>query len=298
MKPAIPYIELPELSLLPARWIGDFPAQAVTLKPFGTLVAIAVYVGALLAVREGRRRGHPERELMAFVTWVVAGGFIGGHVLDAVFYYPEDVLADPLSLLRLWEGLSSFGGFCGALLGGLAFRVRRRASILPFTEVLASSFPAAWIFGRLGCTFAHDHPGVRSDAWFAVAYPDGGRLDLGLLELAITIPLAIYFFYCRSRGPRPLGFYTGVMCTYYAPLRFMLDFWRAGEDDAAGPFGVPGDARYSELTPAQWACVPLLGLGLYMLWLARKGTPPVAVEPAPVAASDAELDGSGGEASP
>jgi phosphatidylglycerol:prolipoprotein diacylglycerol transferase len=293
MKPGIPYLELPELPLLPARAIGDFPAETLTLKPFGTLVALGVYVGAWLAVREGRRRGYSERELMAFITWVLAGGFIGGHVLDAIFYYPREVLADPLSLLRLWEGLSSFGGFCGALLGGIGFRLRHRAGILPYTEVLSSSFPAAWVFGRLGCTFAHDHPGVRSDAWFAVAYPDGGRLDLGLLELLITIPLALYFLRCRARGPRPLGFYTGVMCTYYAPLRFMLDFLRAGEDDSAGPFGGAGDARYSALTPAQWACFPLLGLGLYMLRRSRNGVAPSAATPS----SDAELDRGGGHPS-
>lgn len=297
MKPAIPYLELPELPLLPAHAIGDFPAQPLTLKPFGTLVAVAVYVGTLLAVREGRRRSYSERELMAFVTWVVAGGFIGGHVLDTIFYYPQEALTDPLSLLRLWEGLSSFGGFCGALLGGIGFRWSRRVGILPYTEVLSSSFPAAWVFGRLGCTFAHDHPGVRSEAWFAVAYPDGGRLDLGLLELVITLPLSVYFLYCRSRGPRPLGFYTGVMCTYYAPLRFVLDFFRAGEHDAAGPFGVLGDARYSALTPAQWACFPLLALGLYMLWLARNGERPIVVPQATAVTSSAELDRSGGQSS-
>ena len=295
MKPGIPYLELPELPLLPARTIGDFPAETLTLKPFGTLVALAVYVGAWLAVREGRRRGHSERELMGFITWVVAGGFIGGHVLDAIFYYPADVLADPLSLLRLWEGLSSFGGFCGALLGAIGFRLRHRSSILPYAEVVASSFPAAWVFGRLGCTFAHDHPGIRSDAWFAVAYPDGGRLDLGLFELLITIPLALYFLHCRGRGARPLGFYTGVMCTYYAPLRFMLDFLRAGEADSAGPFGGAGDARYSALTPAQWACFPLLALGLYLSWRARNA--PVPLVPPPAASSDAELERSGGHPS-
>jgi phosphatidylglycerol:prolipoprotein diacylglycerol transferase len=295
MTPRIPYLELPELPLIPARLFGDFPAETVTLKPFGTLVALGVYVGATLAVREGRRRGYPERELMAFVTWVAAGGFIGGHMLDAIFYYPRDVLADPLSLLRLWEGLSSFGGFCGALLGGLAYRTHRRVGILPFTEVLSSSFPAAWVFGRLGCTFAHDHPGIVSDAWFAVAYPEGGRLDLGLLELLITLPLAAYFLWCRKRGPRPLGFYTGVMCTYYAPLRFLLDFLRAGVDEAAGPFGIAGDARYSNLTPAQWACVPLLGLGLFMLRRAQLGPPAPVV--AADSASHAELEGAGSEPS-
>ena len=35
------------------------------------------------------------------------------------------------------------------------------------------------MFGRMGCSIAHDHPGLESDLWFAVQYPHGGRFDLG-----------------------------------------------------------------------------------------------------------------------
>jgi phosphatidylglycerol:prolipoprotein diacylglycerol transferase len=68
------------------------------------------------------------------------------------------------------------------------------------------------------------------------------------------------------------------MCTYYAPLRFLLDFLRERQDAAIAGLVAGGDARYLGLTPAQWCCLPLLGLGLYLLHVSRKsGTelPPV-----------------------
>jgi phosphatidylglycerol:prolipoprotein diacylglycerol transferase len=149
--------------------------------------------------------------------------------------------------------------------------------ILAYADVVAASFPVSWTFGRLGCTVAHDHPGVRSNAWYAVQYPDGGRLDLGLYELLLTVPLMIVFLRLH-RKRRPWGFYAGVMCTYYAPLRFLLDFLRERENVAIAGLISGGDARYLGLTPAQWACVPMLALGLYLLRLSRTtGTelPPV-----------------------
>jgi phosphatidylglycerol:prolipoprotein diacylglycerol transferase len=192
-------------------------------------------------------------------------------------------MADPLLLLRLWEGLSSFGGFVGAFVGAIAWRVHYKAELLPYADIVASSFPVSWTFGRLGCTVAHDHPGVFSDFFLAVRYPDGGRHDLGFYELLITVPIAALFLVLR-RKPRPWGFYGGVLCAYYAPLRFCLDFLRERPESVApGLFGT-GDVRYLGLTPAQWACLPLFSLGIHLLMRMRsEGTALPAVPPAFVA---------------
>jgi phosphatidylglycerol---prolipoprotein diacylglyceryl transferase len=258
LSPLVPYLHVPDFVLLPKGTFGNFPPADFSLKPFGTLVAIGVYLGAWLAIKQGRRLGLDERKLMSFIVWVVGVGFVGGHVLDTVFYFPERLAKDPLSLVRLWEGLSSFGGFVGALIGFLLWRWRYQEPALPYADTVASAFPVGWVFGRAGCTLAHDHPGVMSNAWFAVRYPEGGRFDLGLYEMVLTLPLAIAFLYLRKK-PRPWGFYLAVMSIAYAPSRFALDFLRIRE-------GATADARYLALTPAQWACFGLLAMGVVLLW--------------------------------
>ena len=67
--------------------------------------------------------------------------FVFAHVLDSILYYPDEVLADPALLLRLWEGLSSFGGFVGASIGAIAWRVHYKAVLLPYADIVASAFP-------------------------------------------------------------------------------------------------------------------------------------------------------------
>jgi phosphatidylglycerol---prolipoprotein diacylglyceryl transferase len=273
--PWIPYLRVPDLPLIPQDFFGSgTPPIPITIKPFGTLVAIGVYVGAWLSVRQARRLGLNEQALVSFVFSVVVSGFVFGHVLDVVFYYPGKMLDDPLSLIRLWDGLSSFGGFTGAAIGALLWRLRYKTAILPYVDVVSSAFPVAWVFGRSGCALAHDHPGIHSDAWFAVRYPDGGRFDLGLYEMILTIPLALTFLWLR-RKPRPWGFYTGAMCVAYAPSRFALDFLRAKDLASSDP-------RYVALTPGQWACFVLLGFGVWMSWRALS-RPSLVVPRAPVA---------------
>jgi phosphatidylglycerol:prolipoprotein diacylglycerol transferase len=260
-EPLVPYVQLPELVLVPANLFGNgLPPSDFSIKPFGTLVAIGVYVGAWLATRYARRIGLDERRMASFIVWVVATGFVVSHVLDVVFYYPERLLRDPLSVLRLWDGLSSYGGFVGAILGALIWRWRKRLNVLPYAEAVASAFPVAWVFGRAGCSVAHDHPGLRSDAWLAVRYPDGGRFDLGLLEMLLTVPLAAAFLLLRKR-PRPIGFFVSVMSVAYAPTRLALDFLRSYEPVYGSGVVAAIDPRYGPFTPAQWASVALLVFG-------------------------------------
>lgn len=304
MAPLIPYIHLPEI---PIPFIADVlshipgigekfdPAHPPTIKPFGTLVALGVYLGSVIAMRHGRERGIQDKKLSEFIFWVVGIGFVGAHVLDAIFYHPAHVAKNPLYLFALWEGLSSYGGFIGAVCGALLWKWSRKKSILAMCEVINSAFPLAWVFGRMGCATVHDHPGMLSDAWYAVRWPMphggvAGRLDLGLIEMVLTIPLAVAFLVAWQRKPhRPLGFYTGWMCVAYAPVRFLLDFLRVNESEPG--LGGAGDPRYGGLTPAQWACFGLLALGIYFLRVAKRNEASGAdSEPASEEQSDGDSD--------
>ncbi|HVJ21564.1 MAG TPA: prolipoprotein diacylglyceryl transferase family protein [Polyangiaceae bacterium] len=266
--PAIPYLSLPHVVLVPAGFFGGFPSRPIAIEPFGVLVAIGVFFGVYFALRQGRRRKVNEDDLVSFLIWIAITGFVSAHMLDVIFYYPGLVLEDPWSLFRLWDGLSSFGGFTGAVLAGFAWRLRYRTPILAYADVVGSAFPVTWLFGRAGCALAHDHPGVASDAWFAVQFPEGGRLDLGLIELVFTVPLVILFV-VLWRKQRPFGTYLALMALYYAPVRFLLDFWRAKAPVSQGAVLASADPRYAALTPAQWACLGLflfgVGMGLYLL---------------------------------
>jgi phosphatidylglycerol:prolipoprotein diacylglycerol transferase len=275
--PAIPYITLPEiplsfLSYVPILGEQIDKADPPTIKPFGTLVALGVYLGSVLALRRARERGLDAKKLNDFIFTSIGSGFVGAHVFDAIFYYPDKVAKNPLYLLELWAGLSSFGGFTGALIGAFIWKWRNRGqSILAMCDIVCSAFPLAWVFGRAGCSVAHDHPGRMTDLWLGVQYPNLppgiGRFDLGLIECILTIPLALAFHIRWKQGPKFFGYYAGWMSIVYAPVRFGLDFLRVQPGDK-----LPADERYLGFTPAQFAAVGLFFLGIYILRLGKEQT--------------------------
>ena len=257
-----------------------FDIAGLPIHLFGVLVAIGVIVGDRITVREGAKRGLDPRDVRYLNARMVIGGFIMAHLVSVVFYFPERIKENPLVLLNFWSGLSSFGGFAGAAITYLYLTRKEKIPRLPYADAVALGLAVGWIFGRMGCTTAHDHPGRHTSFFLGVRYPDGARHDLGLYELLFTIVLtAILFWYARK--PRPAGRLIGLFALLYAPVRFFLDFLRA--TDVARP-----DERYASLTPAQWACMGAFALGV---WLLRRPSPmleftgppppPPAAAPAP-----------------
>ncbi len=283
----IPYIHVPDLKLGP-----------LTLHPFGLLVATGVIIGTALATRRARFLGLDLERLNSFITWILVAGFIGGHMLDEIFYHPAEIVRRPWSLFMLWEGLSSFGGFVGGVIGVFMWKYfelapvarvgsvvihwfKRRPEaqpVLPFCDVILAVFPVAWIFGRSGCSVVHDHPGARApmDALLGVGYGPGPadhfgpielihgtlpRYDLGLLELMFTVVLA-GLLALTWRKKLATGTYVAVVSLAYAPVRFAMDFLRITDGESADP-------RYGGLTPAQWQCLALFAFGAYMAFHVR-----------------------------
>ena len=245
-----PYFELPAIELGP-----------VTLHAFGILVASAILLGRWMLVRRAERRGLDGETASRLVLWMVACGLLGAHLVAVTLSDPRDIFQDPLVLIRLWEGLSSVGGIAGGILAGLW--LMRRSGLNPseiraYLDLVAFVFPFAWILGRAGCALAHDHPGIPTDGWWAVQYPDGPRFDLGLLEFFFALVLAGLFQWL-DRRPRSNGFYFGLFFVLYGPVRFFLDELRVG------------DAQYLGFTPAQYGCVVAVFLGGVVL-LKLKGS--------------------------
>ncbi len=248
----IPFFELREIP------IGGGHSIAV----FGLLVCLGVVIGVGFAQFRARALGVPDSDFTATVAWALIPGFLLSHAV-AIGFSEVPMERGLLQWLEFWNGMSSFGGFMGALLGLVVyFSLLRRRTWLSIADVSIQGLVVGWVFGRLGCTLVHDHIGKLSSFPLAIRFPDGARHDLGFYELLYTVLVLVPAVIWLNRRPRRPGTAICLIPLLYAPARFLGDFLR---------ISLPGhDTRYAGLTLAQYACIAVAGLGLALAYRLRR----------------------------
>lgn len=252
------------------------------LHPFGLLVATGVMFGAYMMGRFGDKYRLSQEHIQGLVWYCVGIGFIGAHVFDVLAYQPGKLSEDPLLLFKVWQGISSYGGFIGGVVGFVIYVWKYKIDTSLYADASLWAFIPGFMFGRMGCTVAHDHIGAHTEDFFlATEYttevirrygfgsPPGGlepglHHNLGFYELLFMIVLfatmlAVERWPRRSAErprARPDGFIAALMGTMYAPVRFIMEFLRDNPD---------ADPRYVGLTFAQWMSFVLFLVGIYAL---------------------------------
>jgi phosphatidylglycerol---prolipoprotein diacylglyceryl transferase len=267
----LPYFEQPVWQIGP-----------ITIHAFGLAVAVAAWAGLTLVQRRFARLGLDPVLGQRLGGWMLLGGILGAHLFSVLFYFPDRLREDPWLILRIWEDISSMGGFLGGVAAAVIFFATRaraldRESRLAYLDAIAFVFPAALAIGRFGCTLAHDHPGtvtsfplaisLKTDAalgYIGRVYQEAGLVlprsaptmgfhDLGLYEFLFLSLMVVPLFVGWNRRQRPPGFYLVAFAALYLPVRFAFDMLRVA------------DVRYVGLTPAQWVAALVMVALLFVV---------------------------------
>ena len=235
----IPYIPQPKVSIGPLEY-----------HLFGLLVTIGVLLGAVLVLYRSHRLGIG-KEIREVLGWVIAIGFLCCIVMTTVFYFPERIAEHGISaLFDPHVGMSSYGGFIGGFATAWIYFKIKRIPCGRHIDVLIQGLVIGWVFGRLGCTFAHDHIGAPSNFFLAFAYPEGSRHNLGFYEFLFTIFVLLPITLAWNNEKQPPLQYTLAILLIYGTFRFGTDFLRAY------------DLRHFGLTFAQWCSLGALIFGV------------------------------------
>ena len=252
----MPYVHVPPLSLGP-----------ITIHAFGIFAMLAIVLGAKVSRRRAAALGLEPKVIDQAIPWIVVGVFVVAHLVAVVLYHPGRIAEDPLVLLRLWDGISSFGGFIGGLVAAVLFFRLRKLKLRRYAEALIFGAVVALMIGRAGCSVAHDHPGkvtaspLGVKGWPTATTPERGfgfytdgprRHDLGLYELLYLIPVTALMYGLRRRRPFE-GFHIVLALLLYTPVRFLLDFLRTA------------DRLYWGLTPGQYFAAALFVVALVLM---------------------------------
>ncbi|MCK9532542.1 MAG: prolipoprotein diacylglyceryl transferase [Gammaproteobacteria bacterium] len=248
-----------------------FSLGPVKVHWYGLMYLVGFAAGWWLLRLRARRPGSgwQPQQIDDLLFYAALGVILGGRIGYVLFYNFSAFLAEPLMLIRLWEGGMSFhGGLLGVLvaLGWYARREGRRWFAV--VDFLAPVVPIGLGAGRIGNFINAELWGKVTDVPWAMVFPGAGPLPRHpsqLYEFLLEGVALFIILWLFSRKPRPLGAISGVFALCYGLFRFLVEFVR--EPDAH-----LGYLAFGWVTMGQVLSLPLMAVGLFLLWYAYVAT--------------------------
>jgi phosphatidylglycerol:prolipoprotein diacylglycerol transferase len=283
----------------------DISPNLVSFELFGVEIALRWYalayiVGILFgwwivlrAIRSPRLwAGAPPltaEQVERLLTWIILGVILGGRLGYVLFYDLPTYLADPLQIVRVWEGGMSFhGGFAGVVVAGVWFCRREGIPMLSMGDLLAIAAPVGLMLGRLANFINAELWGRPTDLPWGVIFPGtAAQTCPELVGLCARHPSQLYqaaleglllalvlFWLAFRRGwfKRP-GAVMGVFLAGYGIARFLVEFVR--QPDAqfvseGNPVGLALHWGGWGLTMGQLLSLPMIAVGLFFVLRTRE----------------------------
>jgi phosphatidylglycerol:prolipoprotein diacylglycerol transferase len=141
---------------------------------YGFAYVLAFTCGFLI-VGHLSRRGYcdlPANRVSDFITWAALFGVLLGGRLGYVLFYKPEMLREPLSILRVWEGgMASHGGMIGLILFTLYYARRHKISWLNLGDNLVVAAPIGLFFGRVANFINGELYGRATSMPWAMQFP-------------------------------------------------------------------------------------------------------------------------------
>lgn len=219
------------------------------------------------------------------------GVVLGGRLGYVLFYGTAELIHDPWSIVRVWDGGMSFhGGLLGVFAAVWMWARRNGLHVFDVFDFIVPIVPIGLGVGRFGNFVGGELWGRHTDVAWGMIFPNaidhGGRTleqlrtmaAAGQLDAEVRHPSQLYqmllegfvlfaVLWFVSRIPRRRYLLTGLFALLYGVFRFAVEFVREPDRHL-------GYLAWDWLTMGQVLTVPLIVFGIVMIVLARRAPVP------------------------
>ena len=232
----------------------------IAIHWYGIMYVVA-FLGAWFFLHWCSKKGTlnlTKEQVESFLSYLTLGVIIGGRLGYVLFYDLSRYLADPLSIVAVWQGGMSFhGGLIGVGIGAWLFSRKHKVSLLHIIDAFTVPAMLGQGFGRIGNFINGELFGRVTDLPWAMAFPASGdslaRHPSQLYEAAYNFAFALIIFLYRKKMPAE-GRQLGLYLLLYGIGRALVEFVRV-PDYFVGP-----------LTAGQLFSIPMILVGAWLLF--------------------------------
>lgn len=271
----------------------------VNIHWYGLMYLLAFVVAWWLGsrrIRAGRLPGVDANAFGDLLFYGMLGVVLGGRIGSILFYDFGSYLQNPVQMLKIWEGGMSFhGGLLGVLIAAWLWARKHKLHFFDVMDFVAPWVPPGLGLGRIGNYIGAELWGKYTQAGWGVVFPtDPAFADLhrqfperadfmaqlqqqyasGALDAFARHPSQLYQAFLEglvlfvglwwySSKPRPRYAVSGLFALLYGVFRFIVEFVRV-------PDAQIGYLAFDWLTMGQVLSLPLIALGLFLLWKSHR----------------------------
>lgn len=204
------------------------------------------------------------KALEDFISWAILGIIIGGRLGYVLIYDPAKYFADPISILKIYEGgLSFHGGIVGLAISSYYFCKKHKINILIFSDVLVVVAPIGLFLGRIANFINSELYGRVTRMPWGVVFPNSdlqtrhpSQLYEAFLEGLILFIILAYTTF-KLKTIKVPGLNSGIFLIFYSLFRISIETLR--EPDLNIGF------IFNNLTMGQILSLPMLMIGVYLI---------------------------------
>ncbi|MES2335056.1 MAG: prolipoprotein diacylglyceryl transferase [Pseudomonadota bacterium] len=267
----------------------------IALRWYALAYIAGILIGWWIVLRAIRNpslwSGQPPataEQVERLLTWIVLGVILGGRIGYVLFYDLPTYLADPIQILKVWEGGMSFhGGFAGVVIASILFCRRERIPLLSMGDLLAVATPTGLMLGRIANFINAELWGRPTSLPWGVIFPGTAaqtcpevvgicarhpsQLYQAALEGLLLALVLLWLAFRRGWFKRP-GALMGVFLVGYGIARFVVEFVRQPDVQfvsPGNPIGWAVQAGDFGLTMGQLLSLPMIAAGVWFVLRAK-----------------------------
>ncbi len=281
--------------LLSVTWNVDpvlFEVFGREIRWYGLLWVIGLIVAVYIVQRIFVHEKLPEKWFDALFIYMLMGIILGARLGHCLFYEPQYYLANPIEILKIWEGgLASHGGVIGIIIAVWIYskRVTHKSPLWTFDRVMVpTGFTASMI--RLGNLMNHEIYGGPTDLSWGFRFIDNLHLWMKGAEPIYTEPshptqiyeALIYFLvfgitmymYWKTNAKERQGLILGVGIALIFIARFFIEFVKNVQVESEIAM-----RENTGLILGQWLSIPFIIWGIWLIWNALRKKPETEIAP-------------------
>jgi phosphatidylglycerol:prolipoprotein diacylglycerol transferase len=232
----------------------------------------AWWLGNTMAKRP--ESGWTKDQVADVIFYGALGVVLGGRLGYILFYNFDHFIADPVILLKVWQGgMSYHGGMLGVFTALYLFGRKTNKTFFQVSDFIAPMVPIGLGAGRIGNFINRELPGrpVEGDLPWALDFGDHiARHPSSLYQAATEGLLFFIILWIYSSKPRPVMAVSALYMICYGSFRFFTEFFRIPDEHI-------GFVAFGWLTKGQQLSIPMVLFGFYLMYLVMKKKKATAV---------------------